>query len=84
VEVLWKGKPFAAEVVKCYRTGAYDVVYEKDGTEGTFVTYEEHRRVPLKGKGTKGEEEVVGGDEGEGGEGSRAEEASSEEEEVLL
>ena len=32
VEVLWKGELFAAKVVKCHRTGEYDVVYEKDGT----------------------------------------------------
>ena len=48
VEVLWKGALFAAEVVKCHRTGAYDVVYEKDGTVGTLVTREEHQ---LRGHG---------------------------------
>jgi mannose-6-phosphate isomerase-like protein (cupin superfamily) len=48
VEVLWEGGLYAAEVVKCHRTGEYDVVYEKDGTEGTFVTHEEHRLLPLE------------------------------------
>ena len=43
VEVLWKGELFAAEVVKCHRTGEYDVVYEKDGMVGTLVTREEHQ-----------------------------------------
>jgi hypothetical protein len=83
VEVLWKGKLFAAEVMKCHRTGAYDVVYEKDGTEGTLVTHEEHRLVPLTGKGARGGgSSGAWGGGGRGG-GSRAEEASwSEEEEV--
>ena len=48
VEVLREGKLYAAEVVKCHSTGEYDVVYEKDGTEGTLVTREEHRLLPLE------------------------------------
>ena len=61
VEVLWKGELFAAEVVKCHRTGEYDVMYEKDGTVRTFVTREEHRLAPLEEKG-----EEVGAVEEEG------------------
>ena len=61
VELLREGKLYPAEVVKCHSTGEYDVVYEKDGTEGTLVTREEHRLLPLE----KG-----------GGEGSGAKEAS--------
>jgi hypothetical protein len=37
VEVLREGK-YPAEVVKCHNTGEYDVVYEKDETEGTLLT----------------------------------------------
>ena len=47
VEVLWRGELCAAEVVKCHRTGEYNVVYENDGTVRTFVTREEHRLLPL-------------------------------------
>jgi hypothetical protein len=47
VEVLREGKLCPAGVVKCHNTGEYDVVYEKDGTEGTLVTREEHRLLPL-------------------------------------
>jgi hypothetical protein len=51
--VLWEGKLFAAKGMKRHRTGEYDVVYEEDETEGTFVTRKELRPT--------GEEEVVGG-----------------------
>jgi hypothetical protein len=54
VEVLRQGKLCPAEVVKYHSTGEYDVVYEKDGTEGTLVTRKEHRLLPLeKGGGGK-------------------------------
>jgi hypothetical protein len=42
VEVL------TAEVVKCYRTGEYTVVYETDGTVRTFLTREDNRLVPRR------------------------------------
>jgi hypothetical protein len=35
-------------VVKCHSTSECDVVYEKDGTEGTLVTREEHPLPPLE------------------------------------
>ena len=56
VEVLCEGKLCPAEVVMCHSTGEYDGVYEKDGTEGTLVTREEHRLLPLEegeGSGAK-------------------------------
>jgi hypothetical protein len=34
VRVLLERKLFAANVMKRHRTGEYDVVYEKDATEG--------------------------------------------------
>ncbi len=37
VEVLWRGELHAAAVVKCHRTGEFNVVYV-DGTVRTFVT----------------------------------------------
>jgi hypothetical protein len=70
VEVLSGGSLCPAEVMKCHSTGEDDVVYEKDGTERTLVTREEHRLRPLE-KGGRGK-------------GSGAKEASwSEEEEEV-
>jgi hypothetical protein len=48
VEVLWEGALYAAVVTRCHTTGKYDVVYEKGETTGTFLTFEEHRLLPLK------------------------------------
>jgi hypothetical protein len=76
VEVLWEGGLYAATVTTCHSTGEYDVVYEKGGAEGTFVTREKHQLLPLEGGRGKavgedeeeeGEEEVGGDEEGEGG-----------------
>jgi hypothetical protein len=55
VEVLW-GELRTAEVVKCHRTGEYNVVYETNGTVRTFVTREEQRLLPLAKKGEEREE----------------------------
>jgi hypothetical protein len=51
VEVLWRGELHAAEVVKCHRTGEYNVVYETNGTVRTFLTREENWLVPLARRG---------------------------------
>jgi hypothetical protein len=69
VEVLWDGEPFAAEVVRCYTTGQYDVVYEEDGQSGTFLTPAEHQLLPLPKKKTGGR---GGGSSSVGGGGSAA------------
>jgi hypothetical protein len=67
VEVLWRGELHAAEVVKCHRTGEFNVVYETDGTVRTFVTREDNRLVPLaKREDVEIHEEEEEGREGEG------------------
>jgi hypothetical protein len=68
VEVLWRGELHPAEVVKCHRTGEYNVVYETDGTVRTFLTREDNRLVPLhnaeKGEEVEIDEEEAGRDGG--------------------
>ena len=51
VEVLWEGRLYAAEVVKCHSTGEYGAVYVNNGTEGTLVTHEEQQLCPLEKEG---------------------------------
>ena len=51
VEVLWEGRMYAAEVITCHSTGEYDVVYEKGGAEGTFVTRDKQQLLPRAGGG---------------------------------
>jgi hypothetical protein len=51
VEVLREEKLCPAEVVKCHSTSEYDVVYEKDGTEGTLVTRRASAAAAGEGRG---------------------------------
>ena len=55
VEVQWMAELFAAKVIRVHSSGKVDVVYDIDGSMGTFLTVEEHEFELLGEEETKGE-----------------------------